>query len=144
MAQSTIGDFGSGSDHLPSIRREGITASREGSMNTIHSSAWLKIHPGKLDEFKDVARRCMESVRTKDTGTLQYDWFLNDAGTVCAVREAYRDSDAVFEHMGNLGDTLGDLMAVCEMDLEIYGTPSQPLIDALTEAGAKFYVPMSE
>ncbi len=113
-------------------------------MKPIQGSARLSIHPGKLDEFRDVARRCKESVRTKDAGTLQYDWFLNEAGTVCVVREMYQDSEAVFEHMGNLGDALGDLMALCEMELEIYGTPSQPLVDALTEAGAQFFVPMSE
>jgi len=33
--------------------------------------ARLKIHDGKLDEFKRLAAKCAELVRTKDTGTLQ-------------------------------------------------------------------------
>ena len=83
----------------------------------------------------------MESVRTKDAGTLQYDWFLNAEGTECVVRETHRDSEAVFEHMGNLGETLTDLMSVCDMELEVYGTPSQALTDATVDMGARIFDP---
>jgi hypothetical protein len=40
--------------------------------------ARFTFHPGKLDEYKRLAAQCMEIVRTKDTGTLQYDIFFND------------------------------------------------------------------
>jgi hypothetical protein len=33
---------------------------------------------GKLEEFKRLAAQCLEIVRTKDTGTLQYDIYFND------------------------------------------------------------------
>ena len=49
----------------------------EGLMSALQVTARLTIHEGKLDEFKEVAARCMQSVREKDSGTLQYDWFLN-------------------------------------------------------------------
>ena len=111
-------------------------------MGQLQVTARLLIHDGKLGEFKEVAARCMESVRTKDTGTLQYDWFLNPEGTECVVREMYRDSEAVFEHMGNLGDTLGHLLALCDMELEVFGDPSQALIDATAEMGARIYAPL--
>ena len=66
-------------------------------------------------------RACMKSVKEKDTGTLQYDWFLDADQTECVVREHYKDSDAAMEHMGNLGDLLGALLSVCDMSLEVYG-----------------------
>jgi len=110
-------------------------------MSQLQVTARLSINDGKLAEFKGVAARCMESVRTKDTGTLQYDWFLNSDGTECVVRETYRDSEAVFEHMGNLGETLGELLSLCTMELEVYGTPSQALIDATAEMGPSIYAP---
>lgn len=47
------------------------------TMNNLQGIARLKIHPGKLEEFKRLAARCMESARVKDTGALQYDWFFN-------------------------------------------------------------------
>lgn len=40
-------------------------------MNTIQSVARFKIHPGKLDDFKRLAAKCMELAREKDTGTLR-------------------------------------------------------------------------
>jgi quinol monooxygenase YgiN len=64
-------------------------------MNELQVTARIRIHDGKLDDFKNAAERCVTSVREKDTGTLQYDWFFNDDETECVVRERYRDSDAV-------------------------------------------------
>jgi hypothetical protein len=42
-------------------------------MSELQCVARLKIHDGKLDEFKRLAAKCAELVRTKDTGTLQYE-----------------------------------------------------------------------
>jgi quinol monooxygenase YgiN len=38
-------------------------------MSEIQVTARLKIHDGKLEEFKRVAEKCLQSVRTKDSGT---------------------------------------------------------------------------
>ena len=45
-------------------------------MSELQCVARLKIHDGKLDEFKRLAAKCAELVRTKDTGTLQYQLVL--------------------------------------------------------------------
>ena len=37
-------------------------------MSELQCVARLKIHDGKLDEFKRLAAKCAELVRTKDTG----------------------------------------------------------------------------
>ena len=108
-------------------------------MNDIQATAHLTIHEGKLDDFKAVAAACLQHVREKDTGTLQYDWFFNDDQTVCVVRERYKDSEAVLQHMGNLGESLGALLGVCDMSLEIYGTPSPALMKALEGMDIGFY-----
>jgi hypothetical protein len=67
---------------------------------------------------------------------------LNDERTECVVREMYRDSAAVFEHMGNLGETLGDLLAVCDMELEVFGVPTDELAKTMREFGARIYAPL--
>jgi len=41
----------------------------------IKGFARLKIHSGKIQEFKDLQAKCMAIVRAKDTGTLQYEVF---------------------------------------------------------------------
>jgi len=110
-------------------------------MEQLQVTARLRIHDGKLDAFEELAARCMDSVRTKDSGTLQYDWFFNDDRTECVVRETYRDSDAVLEHVANLGDTLGELLAVCDLDLEVFGTPTDELVEATKGLAPRVYSP---
>src|SRR2546426_2823045 len=69
-------------------------------MSELHAIARLKIHHGKLEEFKRLAVKCMESVRTRDFGTLQYDWFFSDDHSECVVHERYRDSAALHDTLG--------------------------------------------
>ena len=99
-------------------------------MNELQITARLKIHDGKLDQFKTLARACMESTRAKDQGTLQYDWFFNEDHTECVVRERYVDSDALLAHIGNLGETFGEILSVPDLSAEVCGTPSEELLKA--------------
>jgi quinol monooxygenase YgiN len=110
-------------------------------MEAIQATARLTIHQGKLEEFKRLAAQCLRSVRERDSGTLQYDWFFNDAHTECVVRETYKDSGAVLEHIANLGESLGAILAVSDMALEIYGSPSSELVKAAAVLAPKIYSP---
>jgi quinol monooxygenase YgiN len=47
-------------------------------MDEIKGIARVKIHPGKLGEWKRLTEQAMEIVRTSDPGTLQYEVFFND------------------------------------------------------------------
>jgi quinol monooxygenase YgiN len=42
-------------------------------MKEIKGIARVKFFPGKVDEWKRLTEQAMEIVRTRDTGTLQYD-----------------------------------------------------------------------
>jgi quinol monooxygenase YgiN len=90
--------------------------------------ARFKIHEGKLDEFKRLSAQCMEIVRTKDTGTLQYDTYFNDDQSECIVLERFRDSEALIEHAANLGDLSEAILAtVSVIHGELLGEPSAEL-----------------
>ena len=65
-------------------------------MDILEVTAWLKIHEGKLAEFKNVVAQVRETVKAKDPGTLRYDIYYNEDETVCAVKEKYKDSAAFF------------------------------------------------
>ena len=108
-------------------------------MSELRAVARLKIHEGKLNDFKSVAQACLNSVVQKDKGTLQYDWFINDANTECVVHELYADSDALLAHVTNLGETLGALMAVADLSIEVYGAPSAELLQAADSMGIMVY-----
>ncbi len=110
-------------------------------MSEIRGVLRIKIHPGKLDEFKMLAAKCMESVRTRDTGTLQYDLFFNADQSECLVQERYRDSDAVMEHMANLGDTMNALQQIGSMTGEFLGSPSPELRKSLEGSPVRIYRP---
>ncbi len=108
-------------------------------MRDLQLTVRFAIHDGKLDEFKSLASQCMEVVRKKDSGTLQYDWFFNADGTECVVRERYRDSEAVLEHAANLGPLMGRFMSISNPDIEIYGSPTAGLLEALAALRPRVY-----
>lgn len=108
-------------------------------MNELQITTRFAIHDGKLGEFKSLASRCLEVVREKDSGTLQYDWFLNADGTECVLRERYRDSDAVLEHAFNLGELMGRFMSISDPDVEICGAPTDALLDTIAALQPRVY-----
>ena len=110
-------------------------------MKAIQVTARATIHEGKLEEFKALAAQCMRTVREQDPGTLQYDWFLNEAQTECVVRETYIDSESVLKHMANLGATMGAILAVCDWTFEVFGSPSPELVKAAASLSPKVYSP---
>ncbi len=108
-------------------------------MSELQCIARLKIHPGKLDEFKRVAAKCVELVRTKDTGTLQYEMYFNHDNTECLAFERYRDSQALLDHFENLGDTMAEVFQTCSGSGAVCGTPSPELMEKLKDSPVQVY-----
>lgn len=108
-------------------------------MSELQCVARLKIHPGKLEEFKRVTAKCMESVRTKDTGTLQYEMYINQDQTEGLAFERYRDSQALIEHLENLGELMAEFFQTCSGSGEVCGTPSPELRERLKDAPVQIY-----
>ncbi len=97
-------------------------------MSELKVFARMKIHDGKLEEFRELARQCMRSVRENDCGTLQYDWYFTPGSRECLVVERYADSDAVIDHMSNLGETMAMFFSVCDVSIQVIGDPSEELM----------------
>jgi len=105
----------------------------------LYSTARFKIHAGKVDEFKRLSRLCMESARSKDTGTLEYDVFLSDDQSEGVVHERYRDSESLLQHIANLGELMAAIMKVASFTGEICGTPSPALVTAFEGTGVRLF-----
>jgi quinol monooxygenase YgiN len=103
--------------------------------------ARFKFHEGKIEEFKRLSAQCMEIVQTKDTGTLQYDIYLNDDQSECIVLERYRDSEALIEHTANLGDLMGAILATGSVTGELLGEPSAELRAKLAGSPVRLFTP---
>jgi quinol monooxygenase YgiN len=79
------------------------------AMSELQSVARLKIHDGKFDEFKRLQAQCAELVRTKDTGTLQYESYINSswdseqhrAASLKDQSDEYSSLDAIFQEWTN-------------------------------------------
>ena len=102
-------------------------------MSEILGIARMRILDGKLDEFKRVSAQARDIVRAKDTGTLQYDVFLNAAETEAIVLERYRDEASMMEHHENMneGGIMDAVMQTCTAEGEILGDVSATLAESL-------------
>jgi quinol monooxygenase YgiN len=96
--------------------------------------ARFKIHEGKLEEFKRLSLECMEIARAKDTGTLQYDIYLNEEKSEAVVIERYKDSAALMEHLANNSHVAQKIFLTGSVEGELLGEPSSELKANLANA----------
>ena len=105
-------------------------------MSEIFGIARFRFHEGKLEEFKRLSAEAAEIVRTKDSGTLQYDLYFNDDESECVMIERFRDSAALIEHAGNIGELAEKVLATVEVvHGEVLGEPSDELREKLAGSG---------
>lgn len=112
-------------------------------MTELQGIARFTFHEGKVEEFKRLSRECMDVVRAKDTGTLQYDIFLSEDESECIVVERYRDSAALVEHMANLGDLGQAILATGTVHGELLGDPSPELAAGLAQGPVRLFRPFA-
>ncbi len=108
-------------------------------MQELQLTVRLKIQPGKLSEFTKITAICLNDARKKDKGTTQYDWFLNENRSECVIRERFKDSTALLEHIANQSQEAKALFDIVDRSLEVYGTPSEILKEKMQGMNVKFY-----
>jgi quinol monooxygenase YgiN len=96
-------------------------------MGELQGIVRFTFHPGKLEEFKRLSAECLEIVRAKDEGTLQYDTYFNDDESECIVLERFRDSDALILHGQNMAPLMESIMATGTVSGELLGDLSEEL-----------------
>ncbi len=110
-------------------------------MSELQGIARFKFDEGKLEEFKRLSAQCMEIVRTKDTGTLQYEIYFDDDQSECIVLERYRDSEALIEHAAHLGDLTEAIVATGWVSGELLGEPSAELRAKMAGSEVRLFTP---
>ncbi len=94
---------------------------------------------GRLSDARDLMTDMVESSRG-EVGTLGYEWFLHDDGTVCHIQDRYADSDAAMTHLGNFGSGFAERFLQC-FELTgffVYGEPSDEVRAVLDGFGAVY------
>ena len=91
-------------------------------MTELQSIVRFRFHAGQVEEFKRLSAVCLEIVRSKDPGTLQYDTFFNEDETECIVLERFRDLESLLVHGQNIGDELmAQIVATADCHGELLG-----------------------
>jgi quinol monooxygenase YgiN len=97
-------------------------------MSELLGIARFRFHEGQREEYLRLSDQALEIVRTKDSGTLQYDLYLNDDQSECMFIERYRDSEAAMEHAANVGHLFAPVLAtVSVVHGELLGEASAEL-----------------
>jgi quinol monooxygenase YgiN len=110
-------------------------------VSELQGIARFKFHGGKLEEFKRLSAQCMEIVRAKDTGTLQYEIYFSDDQSEAIVLERYQDSEALIEHTANLGEIGEAILATGSVSGELLGEPSAELRAKLADSPVRLFAP---
>jgi quinol monooxygenase YgiN len=110
-------------------------------VSELQGIARFNFHEGNLEEFKRLAAQCMEIVRTKDTGTLQYDVYFNADQSESIVLERYRDSEALIEHAAHLGDLNEAIVATGLVSGDLLGEPSAALRAMMADGAVGLFTP---
>lgn len=106
-----------------------------GKSTELMGIARFKIHEGKLEDFKRLSAECMQIARTKDTGTLQYDVYINEDRLEAVVIERYKDSEALIQHLTNNSSAAKEIFLTGTITGELLGEPNEKLKAML--AGSK-------
>jgi len=96
-------------------------------MGELRGIVRFRFHADKVEEFKRLSAECLEIVRSKDAGTLQYDTYFNADESECIVLERFRDSDALILHSQNMAPFMESIMATGTVSGELLGDVSEEL-----------------
>ena len=90
---------------------------------TVTIVPYLKVRPGKMQEFKALCERFVEKTKT-EAGCLYYGFSFN--GDVAFCREGYKNADAALAHLENVGALLAEMPNLSDfVRIEIHGPEAE-------------------
>jgi quinol monooxygenase YgiN len=108
-------------------------------MNKYRAVAKFRIHPGKGQEFREIAAQCLEAVKAREPGTSVYEWFINDESTECVVLETYDGPEALLAHTRNVGALVGQLLKIADCSVDMLADPTAEVRAALKRMPMNLY-----
>jgi quinol monooxygenase YgiN len=84
---------------------------------------YFKVHAGRMEAFRRIAERFVESTST-EPGCLYYGWSFHGDDVHC--REGYADADALLAHVENVGPLIEEALEVADLTrFEIHGPEAE-------------------
>ena len=110
-------------------------------MRELQGISRITLHEGKLGEFERLCARFMETVRTRDTGTLEFAIYFNDDRSECIVLERYEDFEALMQHGANVGELAQELLTAGTVTSACLGESSPALKAQLEGSPVQLFTP---
>jgi len=102
----------------------------------------VAIHPGKLDDFRSVARDLIAKTQS-EPGTLGYEWNLSEDETICHIYERYQNAEALLAHVHSFGAFATRFMQACyPTRFHVYGPATDEVKAALADLGPVYFSPL--
>ena len=100
------------------------------------------VKDGQEEAFRTLMEELVTSTR-EEPGTLGYEWYVSDDGSVVHLLERFADSEAAVAHLqGFLSGPARKFMSCVEVKrFTVYGAPSDAAKEALAPLGGKQLVP---
>jgi quinol monooxygenase YgiN len=87
--------------------------------NFVSLHPYFKVHPGKLEAFKDGLAAFVEKAKTEEKN-LYYDFTINGDEVLC--REGYIDAEGLLAHLANVDAPLKEALKIADLArLEVHG-----------------------
>jgi quinol monooxygenase YgiN len=91
--------------------------------NFVSLHPYFKVHPGKLDAFKDGFPAFVEKTASEEKN-LFYGFTANGDEVFC--REGYTDAEGLLAHLDNIGALLAEALKISDLiRLEVHGPASE-------------------
>jgi len=107
-----------------------------GDENRIYLLTEFTIQPGKVDEFKDIARELLEVVK-EEPETLRYLWYFDKDESKSYVVEEYPNAAAFRAHAFRVGTALPKMLKISKPKFTLLGKPNLPAKEILSAFGAQ-------
>jgi len=104
-------------------------------MSNLEVIAQMRVRPGEMEGFKRQAAEMVRLTRELDTGTLRYDWYVDEDAMACEVHELYADESGMVEHNQHIVEAREQLFREYASDhrMSVYGPISQHLADLFAQ-----------
>jgi quinol monooxygenase YgiN len=108
-------------------------------INKLQINTFMKIPKGKLKLFKQLAAESIRLTSERDTGFIKQDWFISNDQTEGVIREEYKNSEAVLEHMVNMSEIRELANNFSINHVNVYGAPSPELLEMTKGVNMRVY-----
>ena len=101
------------------------------------------VKDGKLEGFRNAFGQVAQALHAEKPGTVVFLAFADEDGSEVSVVHVFPDADAMGRHLEGVQERMGTAIEfIRTTGYEVYGAPSEPLLDAMRGFATSEGVPL--